>query len=396
MRLYRSSLIYFALAASAVLGLGLTRAGAQPTMVPTILPPAADKSKDKPLPSAFSKPYPENLADLKDIEDHVKEVLAKVIPCTVGLRVGGASGSGVIVSEDGLILTAAHVSGQPGRDVTVIMPDGTTHRGKTLGGNETIDSGMAKIIDEGKWPFVEMGKSADMKKGDWCIVTGQPGGFRPGRSPVVRYGRIVDLNLTTPAAYIRTDNTLVGGDSGGPLFDMYGRVIGIHSRIGGNGPNSITQNIHVPVDTYRDTWERLVKAERWGSGIGGGGRGGRGGRGGPGGPGGQGGRGNQPVNPDEPEYGMTVRPHDAGCEITLVTPGSAAERAGLKIDDVIKKYDGKAVTTVDAFVEDLKKRKPDDEVTLEILRGTQTLTIKIKAARKAAPPAAPGGGGRGG
>jgi S1-C subfamily serine protease len=102
------------------------------------------------------------------------------------------------------------------------------------------------------------------------------------------------------------------------------------------------------------------------------------------------------VNPDEPEYGMTVRPHDAGCEITLVTPGSAAERAGLKIDDVIKKYEGKAVTTVDAFVEDLKKRKPDDEVTLEILRGTQTLTIKIKAARKAAPPAAPGGGGRGG
>src|SRR4051812_10305395 len=215
---HRSHFVRLALAVALLAGLGLGRAAAQTTTTPVILPPAADKSKDRPLPAALLKPNPENLDDLKAIENHVKEVLAKVIPCTVGLRVGGASGSGVIISEDGLILTAGHVSGQPDRDMTVIMPDGKMLKGKTLGGNATIDSGMCRITESGKYPFVEMGKAADMKKGDWCIVTGQPGGFRLGRSPVVRYGRILDLNLTRSDAFIRTDNTLVGGDSGGPLF----------------------------------------------------------------------------------------------------------------------------------------------------------------------------------
>src|SRR5207248_3919802 len=158
---------------------------------PTLtVPIAADRSKDKPLPAVFSKANPENVADLKAVQEHVKEVVARVLPATVCIRVGGSSGSGVIVSADGYVLTAGHVSGEPGRDVTVIMPDGKTHKGKTLGGNGTIDSGMVRLNDKGPWPFVEMGKAADMKKGDWCVVTGHPGGFRPGRSPVVRVGRI--------------------------------------------------------------------------------------------------------------------------------------------------------------------------------------------------------------
>src|SRR5205807_4246056 len=124
---------------------------------------------------------------------------------------------------------------------------------------------------------------------DWCVVTGHPGGFRPGRSPVVRVGRILELNLTSPRAYLRTDCTLVGGDSGGPLFDMHGRVIGIHSRIGG----SITANLHVPVDTYRETWDRLVKGERWGGGIG------------------------RPVRPTqgEPFFGFRLDPDNKACTI---------------------------------------------------------------------------------
>ena len=84
----------------------------------------------------------------------------------------------------------------------------------------------------------------------WCIAIGHPGGYKLGRTPVVRVGRILDVGK----AMIQTDCTLVGGDSGGPLFDMFGRVIGINSRI---GPN-INYNIHVPVDTYHDTWDKLV------------------------------------------------------------------------------------------------------------------------------------------
>jgi len=114
---------------------------------------------------------------------------------------------------------------------------------------------MMKITTEGKYPFCELGKVSDMKKGTWCIAIGHPGGYKEGRSPVVRVGRILENN----SEYVRTDCTLVGGDSGGPLFDMHGRVIGINSRIG----QTLTSNMHVPVDTFRDTWGRLAQGDRW-------------------------------------------------------------------------------------------------------------------------------------
>lgn len=318
-------------------------------------PGLPDRSRDHPLPPAFGKANPENLADLKAIEKHVQEICDKVMPCTVSLRVGGSSGSGVIVSADGLILTAGHVSGEPGRDVTVIMPDGKTHKGKTLGGNGTIDSGLCRITDAGTWPFVEMGVSSNLKKGDWCMVTGHPGGFRQGRTPVLRLGRILELNDATDAKFIRTDCTLVGGDSGGPLFDMQGRVIGIHSRIGG----SITANMHVPVDTYRETWDRLVKGERWGRGIG------------------------RTVRPSggEPEVGLRLDPNDATCQVEVLKD-SPADKAGLKTGDRIKKLDGKEAATGAILLEELRKKKPGDEVVFELERGTESLTLKVTVGRK--------------
>jgi serine protease Do len=342
-------LVLLALAAAAAAGPSDVRAEAPRTA------PAA--RKDPPLPPVFSKANPENLDDLRAIEKQVQKVLAKVVPCTVCVRAGG-SGSGVLVSADGLVLTAGHVSGEPGRVVTVVMPDGKTHKAKTLGGNGTIDSGMVRITDKGTWPFVELGKSADLKKGDWCVVTGHPGGFRPGRPPVVRVGRVIEVNRTAAARYVRTDCTLVGGDSGGPLFDMHGRVIGIHSRIG----RSITANLHVPVDTYRETWDRLLKGERWGRGIG------------------------RNVRPrgGEADLGCRLEPGGMACKVREVLKGSPAEKAGLKAGDVIRKFDGRETATAAALLEELKKKRPGDEATLEVRRGTATLTLKVALGRKEA------------
>src|SRR5262245_48870842 len=81
-------------------------------------PAAADDVKpiEFKLPSVFDKSAPEGIEDLKAIQEHVRKVLDKVIPCTVGVRIGQAQGSGVIVSKDGIVLTAGHVSGTPGKD----------------------------------------------------------------------------------------------------------------------------------------------------------------------------------------------------------------------------------------------------------------------------------------
>ena len=219
------------------------------------------------LISPLDKPRPETRRDLLTIQSAVKEVAKKALPCTVGLRLGGAMGSGVIISEDGYILTAAHVvvpssrNGSPdpslafeapGRRVQVLFQDGKVKEGRVLGLHTAADGALIKLDDDGPWPFVPMAdKNADI--GDWCIAIGHPGGFDKERSSPVRLGRVIDK---VPMV-MRTDCVITGGDSGGPLFDLQGRVIGIHSRI----TKELDENFHVPVQTYLTAWDELMKGE---------------------------------------------------------------------------------------------------------------------------------------
>src|SRR5687768_1066784 len=106
---------------------------------------------------------PEDVAELKALQDTVKAVVDKTSPATVGLVVGKGAGSGVIVSPDGLVLTVAHVAGAPDQECWVILSDGKRVKGKTLGVNKRIDSGMVQITDKppggGKWPHAPIAKS---------------------------------------------------------------------------------------------------------------------------------------------------------------------------------------------------------------------------------------------
>lgn len=307
---------------------------------------AVQSAEEKPLevPAVFTKDAPENVDDLKAIQKHVRTVLDKVLPCTVGVQIGAAQGSGVIITKDGYVLTAGHVSGTPGREVTLVLQDGKKLKGKSLGNNARIDSGLIKITEEGEYPFLEMGKSADLKRGQWVIAAGHPGGFRPGRTSPVRLGRVLEAT----DSLVRTDCTLVGGDSGGPLFDMTGKVVGIHSRIGG----PITSNIHVPVDTYRDTWDRLAKSEVFG------------------------GRENTAY------LGISVDPDAKECKLKDVADDSPAAKAGFKVGDVITKIDDQKIATFDDLTKVLAKKKPGEQATFEAKRGDETLTLKATLARR--------------
>lgn len=208
------------------------------------------------LPPAvvLEKPVPETTRDLLTIQQTAIEVAERVRESTVALQLGGAMGSGVIISEDGYILTAAHVVSRPGRDVVITFNNGDTARGKSLGMHTSADGALVKITDEGKWPHVPLIEKSDAPDvGDWCIALGHPGGFDIDRGPPVRIGRVIDIQPTV----MRTDCPIVSGDSGGPLFDMQGRVIGIHSRI----TMSLTENYHVPAMAYREAWDKLVASE---------------------------------------------------------------------------------------------------------------------------------------
>jgi serine protease Do len=306
---------------------------------------AANEKEKAPLTKT-----PATVSEMRELEKKVKEVAKKVMPAVVGVQVGGASGSGVIVSEDGYVLTAGHVSGTPNRDCTLIMPDGRRIKGKTLGQNRGIDSGMIKITTEGKWPFAPLGDSNTVEKGEWCVSLGHPGGYHEKRSPVLRLGRV--LNKTDNL--IQTDCTLVGGDSGGPLFNLDGKVIGIHSRIG----PLITFNIHVPVSTYTETWDRLAEGESWGNMFGGGGR------------------GERRVAP-VPSTGLSYQKLGDIMRITEVEKDSPAEKAGFKARDLIEKLDGKKVADRDEIDQILKKKKAGEEVSVEVRRAGELLTLKL-------------------
>jgi serine protease Do len=217
----------------------------------TVLPKPTPGAR-KELAAAFSKPGPSSMADLKSMEQHLKALAARVSPAVVAVEVDSGSGSGVVISWNGLVLSAGHVCRSPGRNVTFTFPDGKTARGKTLGVDRESDTGLMRITDPGAWPHVPTGELESAHLGDWVLALGHPGGFDLKRSLVIRFGRIIRLTPDT----LQTDCTISPGDSGGPLLDMHGRVIGIHSYISG----STTENFHVPISEFYDGWESLAGA----------------------------------------------------------------------------------------------------------------------------------------
>lgn len=209
------------------------------------------------LPKVLTRETPGSLEDLKSLERHLERLVAEMSPCVVAVDLGGATGSGVVISPDGLVLTAAHLCGEKGREVRIQFPDGRNVRGKTLGAHLSTDAGLMKIAEPGPWPHALMGDLSDARAGDWALALGHPGGFDARRPTVARLGRIIGFTRDT----LRTDCILMGGDSGGPVFDMKGWVIGINSRIS----VSATENYHVAISTFKDVWTRLVRGDRWGT-----------------------------------------------------------------------------------------------------------------------------------
>lgn len=201
-----------------------------------------------------------SLADLKKAQEQTREHLDKMIAATVGIHLEDSSGSGVIVSEDGYILTAAHVIMVPGDIFEIEMSDGRKVKAKSLGMDHEWDAGLAKILVDDKWPHVKMAKTK-AKAGEWCLATGHPGGIFKDRKPPLRLGRVLVVgDGSDPLAGLQTDATVYPGDSGGPLFNLQGEVIGIHSNIG----LDVLENQHVPVEIYQKKWDDLVAGKEFG------------------------------------------------------------------------------------------------------------------------------------
>jgi serine protease Do len=323
------------------------RAGAQfstPILFHPAAPTPASVNRDE-LPAVFRKPAPTSVADLRAIEQHVTALVARVSPAVVAVEIGNSSGSGVVISAEGLVLTAGHVADHPRRTVILKFPDGKTARGKTLGADQDADTGLIQIIEPGPWPHVSVGDLDHAQRGDWTLAMGNPGGFDLTRSLVTRLGRIIRLAPDV----VQTDCTIFPGDSGGPLFDMYGRVIAIHTAIA----NSTAENFHVPITEFYDTWAELSGAADLTA---------------------------APLPAERPVAysGASVVDDAQGCRVSKIDQNSPAAKASLKVGDLVLKVDGRAISVAAVFQRWVAESAPGDILRLEVKRGGKVLPLTIK------------------
>lgn len=298
-----------------------------------------------------SKKAPESQEDLLEIQAALQAALPVAEAATVCVDLGEGTGSGVIVSAEGLVMTAAHVSTAVGKEVTIIMADGTELEAETLGLMAETDAALIQITEKlpegAPFPSVEVNRGEEAELGDWVFSLGHSGGFNKERGAVVRVARLVRMANDT----VQTDGTLIGGDSGGPLFDMEGRLIGIHSRVGPQLP----MNMHVPVRVFLDSWDRMMESEFIGEGP----------------------------FAQKPEVGkgflgVGTEPVEGGLKITVVGKGSPAEAEGLLVGDVLERLNGEKTETKERLKELLAEMAAGDKVELEIIRDGEKKTVKMR------------------
>jgi serine protease Do len=300
-------------------------------------------------PYVNDKKAPESRKDIEVIQSALLAALPQARAATVCIELKQGSGSGVIVSPDGLVLTAAHVSTGVNKKVTVVMEDGTRHPAITLGLVADSDAAMIQITDEGRFPFVEIDRRDSARLGDWVFSLGHSGGFDETRGSVVRLGRLVRIANRT----LQSDCVLIGGDSGGPLFDLTGKLVGIHSRVG----QQLQVNMHVPMSVFIENWQGMLDSEFIGEG--------------PFAKQGEKGKG---------FLGMATEARkQGGIKVTKIGEDSPAKAAGLEVGDILHSLNGTPLESREQLQELLKEMAPGDEVAFDMERGDkrETLTFEL-------------------
>ena len=286
-----------------------------------------------------------SLDELVSVQQSVQSVLETTRKAVVALECGGGTASGVIVSSDGLVLTAAHVTSKAGRRVKVTFLDGKSVEAKSLGLDTATDAAMVQLPKAVKpWPFAPVSREVrNLKLGDWCFALGHPGGYDKARGSVLRVGRLVKIS----ANMIQSDCVLMGGDSGGGVFNLSGELIGINSQIW----RGRDQNLHVSMAPFLRSWKEMRKGDvlsTWGEGSG-------------------------------AWIGLATQAADNGLQVQAVAPDSPAQKAGLKEGEVILSLNKQKVAAPVDFSDAIKQRSVGEIVTLIVrgLTGERTVEVKL-------------------
>ncbi|HET6470949.1 MAG TPA: Do family serine endopeptidase [Pseudomonadales bacterium] len=262
-----------------------------------------------------------------------------------------ALGSGFIIKSDGLILTNAHVV-RDAKRVTVKLADRREFDAKVLGIDTVTDIAVLKI-DAKNLPTVRVGNADGLEVGDYVLAIGQPYGFEESASAGIVSAKGRSLPGDSSVPFIQTDVAVNPGNSGGPLFDSGGAVVGINSQIYSNTGGYEGVSFAIPINVALKVQDEIVK--------------------------------NGKV--EHARLGVEVQPlsqqlansfkldNPTGALVAKVEPGSAAEKAGIQTGDVILKLNGVVLADAGDLSAKIGMARPGEKATLEVWRDGQSHTI---------------------
>jgi len=262
-------------------------------------------------------------------------------------------GSGFIVSTDGVILTNAHVV-DGANEVMVKLTDGREFRAKVIGSDKPSDVAVLKIEANGL-PTVNLGSSMNEKVGEWVLAIGSPYGFENSVTSGIVSAKSRSLPDGTYIPFIQTDVAVNPGNSGGPLFNMKGEVIGINAQIFSHTGGYQGLSFAVPIELavkVKDQLQQFGKVSRGRLGV-----------------------TIQEVNQQLADSFGLKRP--AGALVAAVEEDGPAAKAGIKAGDVILKFNGHAISSSAELPAQVADVKPGARASLEILRNGAAKVIEV-------------------
>ncbi|MBO6673919.1 MAG: Do family serine endopeptidase [Rhizobiales bacterium] len=263
-------------------------------------------------------------------------------------------GSGFIIDPDGIVVTNNHViSGAD--DIEVIMTDGRTFPAEVIGRDEATDLAVLRIEPDSPLPSVPFGNSDRLRIGDWVLAIGNPFGL--GGS--VSLGIVSAMNRNIGAgpydSFIQTDAAINRGNSGGPLFDLAGNVVGVNTAILSPNGRSVGVGFAIPSATVETIVTQLITFGETRRGLLG--------------------VNIQEVTPDLVEGLQLDRPR--GALVSVVSEGGPADEAGIERGDVIVRFNNRAINMYSDLPARVAQIAPGTEVPVGVIRRGETLTLTV-------------------
>lgn len=269
-------------------------------------------------------------------------------------------GSGFIIDSSGIVVTNNHVIDNAD-EITVTLHDGREFSATVRGRDRETDLAVLQLAGEGvRFPNVSFGDSNAARVGDWVVAIGNPFGLGGTVTVGIVSARNRDINSGQYDDFIQTDAAINRGNSGGPLFDMNGKVVGVNTAIYSQTGGSVGVGFAVPADLAQTVVNQLLDF-------------------------GETRRGWLGVSIDDltPELAASMKLRDQkGAVVTVVRPNSPASEAGLAPNDVILKFNRRAIESVKDLTRAVADTPIGTTVPVEVVRDGRKMTVRVRVDRR--------------